>query len=93
MVTLRITREERGLKTIVRIEGRLACEGVEELRKTCDGTNEFLVLDVSHLQSADPGGIAALQALRAKGATVEGADGYIQLLLKCSSETTERGGR
>ena len=89
-MTLRITREEQGLKTIVRIEGRLVCAGVEELRKACAASDGSLVLDVSNLQSADPGGIAALQALRAGGAAVVGADGYIQFLLNQRSEPAER---
>ena len=78
---LRITREERGSTSIVRVEGRLVCDGVKELRKVCAEPTHPLVLDLSNLQSADPEGICALRDLRARGAALEGADGYIRFLL------------
>jgi hypothetical protein len=80
-LTLRITREEGSLKTVVRVEGRLAAEGIEELRKACFKPVGGLTLDLSFLQAADLDGIRALNDLQASGAALRGADVYMQLLL------------
>jgi hypothetical protein len=80
-LTLRISREDGNVKTIVRIDGRLVGEGAEELRKACASPRSPLVIDLSYLQGADPAGIRALRSLRAAGASLEGADVYIEHLL------------
>jgi len=67
-------------RRVVRLAGRLTVAQVPELLASCAGSG-VLDLDLKDLVSADPAGIEALQQLRARGATLTGAPGYIQLKL------------
>ena len=67
-------------RRIVRLAGRLAFAQVPELLRSCDGAAS-LEIDLTDLVSADVAGIDALQRLRARGATLSNAPGYIQLKL------------
>src|SRR5262245_65611147 len=71
-LTLRITREERESTSIVRVEGRLVCEAVRELRKVCAEPKRPLVLDLSNHQTPDPEHMCALRALRQGDAAPRG---------------------
>src|SRR5436190_7906978 len=66
---------------IVRIEGWLEGEAVDELERVIGGGSGALRLDLSELRSADKAGLAALRAHRAAGASIVGASPYIRLLL------------
>ena len=72
-----ITENDR---RVVRLAGRLSVAQVPELLTACSerGTLE---VDLTDLVSADMAGIEALQRVRAKGATLVGTPGYIQLKL------------
>ena len=64
----------------MRLAGRLTVAQVPELLQEC-AEGGPLRLDLTDLLSADPAGIEALQRIRAAGATLVGAAGYIQLKL------------
>ena len=81
-VSLRITAETRSQPAVVRIDGELTAEGVSELQKTCEGLEESLVLDLTNLSSVDTAGLEALRDLRDRGALIESASPYVQLLLE-----------
>jgi hypothetical protein len=67
-------------RRVVRVAGRLSVAQVPELIVAC-GAEGPLELDLSEVVSADPAGIEALQRIRARGAVLVGAPGYIQLKL------------
>ena len=69
-----------GQRRVVRVAGRLSVAHVSELLSAC-GEEQALEIDLSDLASADNAGIEALQRARAKGATLVGTPGYIQLKL------------
>jgi CheY-like chemotaxis protein len=65
---------------VVRVAGRLSLAHLPEMLEACtDGA--ALQIDLTDLVSADMAGIEALQRLRARGASIIGAPGYIQLKL------------
>jgi len=66
---------------VVRIQGRLAGVAVRELERLCGGASQPLVLDVTHLLSADDGGVATLKRLVNDGARFTGMSPYLKLLL------------
>ena len=68
-------------RRIVRLAGRLSAAHVPELLTVCAGCGP-LELDLAELMSADMAGIEALRRLRADGAHLVGAPGYIQLKLE-----------
>lgn len=67
-------------RRVVRLAGRLTVAQVPELVGVCAGPGA-VELDLTDLVSVDSAGIEALQHLRARGATLAGAPGYIQLKL------------
>jgi len=67
-------------RRVVRLAGRLSAAQVPELLSACGGGGP-LELDLTDLVSADVTGVEALQRVRAKGATLVGTPGYIQLKL------------
>ena len=79
-MTLRITTVPGKNKTTIRVEGRLAAEGVEELQKEIQLVAGPVYLDLSDLQSADAEGVRALR-LSGASAKIIGASPYIHQLL------------
>ena len=65
-------------RRVVRVAGRLSVDQVPELLKAC-GEGGAVELDLTDLVSADVMGIETLQRIRATGANLVGAAGYIQL--------------
>jgi hypothetical protein len=72
-------------RRLVRLAGRLSALQVPDLLEVCVDVLP-LELDLGDLVSADPAGIEALQRLRARGATLVGAPGYLQLKLDSPAE-------
>jgi hypothetical protein len=77
-------------RRLVRLAGRLAEAQVPELLIAC-GESGPLELDLSDLLSADAAGLDALQRIRARGASLVGVAGYIQLQLESPSRWHDRG--
>ena len=77
-------------RRIVRLAGRLGESQVPELLMAC-GEAGPLELDLSDLLSADAAGLEALQRVQARGATLVGVPGYIQLQLAAPSRIRKRG--
>jgi hypothetical protein len=65
-------------RRVVRLAGRLSVAQVPELLTAC-ADSRTLALDLTDLVSADIAGIEALQRVRARGVTLFGTPGYIQL--------------
>jgi anti-anti-sigma regulatory factor len=68
-------------ETVVRIAGRLSGSAIEQLKKVCDPIEDPFVIDLSNLLFADDKGIDAIRAIADKGAQVQGASPFVQLLL------------
>ena len=77
-------------RRIVRLAGRLGEAQVPELLMAC-GEAARLEVDLSDLLSADVAGLEALQRVQARGATLVGVPGYIQLQLGAPSRIRKRG--
>lgn len=82
---LRIAEERLGPITIVRVAGRLAGPGVEELERVCAGSLRPLRIDLAELLQADELGIALLRSLRDSGAELTGVSPFVGLLLENGS--------
>jgi len=67
-------------RRVVRLAGRLGIAQVPELLRACAECGP-LQLDLTDLVSADMAGLEALQRVRARGATLVGVPGYIQMKL------------
>jgi hypothetical protein len=76
-------------RRVVRLAGRLSVEQVPALFAACAGDLP-IEIDVREMMSVDVAGIEALQRLRAQGATVVGAAGYIQMKLDTRRGTQGR---
>jgi hypothetical protein len=81
-VAVRITMTVEAPQTVLRIDGRLRSEDVDELTAALRSVQGTAILDLSELQSADREGADVLRKLVSLGAEVRGASPYIQLLLK-----------
>jgi hypothetical protein len=68
-------------RAVVRIHGRLAGGAARELEQLCRDASGLLILDVTHLLSADDVGVATLRRLVIDGAQVSGMSPYLTLLL------------
>ena len=78
-------------ETLLRIAGRLADNAVAELAKACDPMQDPFVIDLSNLLFANDKGINAIRAMADKGAKVQGASPFVQLLLDNSPESKTDG--
>ena len=87
-MTVRIETSAEGTKTTVSVAGRLEERAVSEFVKTCLSVESELVLDLTHLRSADPAGIREIQKLVQGGADLRGASPYIELLLDSQQPAT-----
>jgi ABC-type transporter Mla MlaB component len=83
---LRVTRFPRRAEEAetLRVEGRLTRADLPRFQETCASlldAGASLRLDLSGLQFADRAAVAALQGLRRRGASLEGASGFLDALL------------
>ena len=79
---VRIQRDVDVGTSVLQIAGRLQVEDVCELDKAYRNINGPVVLELSQLQSSDSAGVATLLELSSLGAEIQGASGYIELLLQ-----------
>ena len=68
--------------TVLRVDGRLTSEDLDELSREFRAVQGAAVLELSDLQSADRPAVELLQELVSLGAELRGASPYIELLLK-----------
>ena len=72
--------------TVIRIEGDLRVEEIEELDRVAGEAGGPLVLDLTNLGSADAEGLRVLASLMKRGAELRGASPYIQMRLESECE-------
>lgn len=80
-MTLRLTVTAREDLTVIRVDGRLAGDGVLQLEQACQAARRPVVLDLTHLATADDTGVVTLRRLAGDGAHLLGLTPYITLLL------------
>jgi hypothetical protein len=78
-LTLRITPIPGADPETLRLEGRLRAEEVPELERSAEAGVK--ALDLENLQSADPGGLAAIRRLRDRGVEIRNPSHYLAMLL------------
>jgi ABC-type transporter Mla MlaB component len=79
---LRITKQSPpNDRTTLVLEGRLVGPWVAELRRAVEEVGSEAALDLAGVTFADTDGVAALRALRAAGASLLGASGFLTALI------------
>ena len=81
IMELRIDIESEGPVTVVHMTGRLSKNTVPQLKEACHQIEDAVVLELSNLRSVDAAGSNIIRALVEKGAKIQGASPFIQLLL------------
>ncbi len=81
-MAIRITRTVSDRYTILKVDGRLKADDVEELDRAYQSVQGAAALDLRELQSADREGVAILRQLVSLGVVVCAATPYIELLLR-----------
>lgn len=84
-MAIRITKTIDAHKTVLKVDGRLRSEDVDELTRVYRSVDGATALDLSELQMADRLGVQILRELVSLGTEVRGASPYIELLLKTKS--------
>ena len=85
-MTARIMTDTEPDASVIRIEGDLRVEEIEELDRVSGEAGRPLVLDLTNLRSADADGLRALASLVKRGAELRGASPYIQMRLESECE-------
>jgi ABC-type transporter Mla MlaB component len=83
-LVLRITRGESNGSETLKVEGRVADDWVDELTRVVSGAltqRAAVALDLSEVTFVDARGIAALRALRARGAELTGCSSFVSSLI------------
>jgi hypothetical protein len=78
--------EQEGDRRVVRLAGKLGAAQVPDLLLACTRSG-LLHVDLTELVSIDAAGVEALRRVRARGAILSGASGYIQLKLDSPADS------
>ena len=81
-VTVRITPEQEGPLSVVRVDGWLTAAETAELERAVGGAGPRVALDLTELRSADRAALEILRSLKARGAELRNASPMITLLLE-----------
>jgi hypothetical protein len=82
-IRVSVTPEPRW--TVLKVDGWLNAEDIDELTRAFRSVRGATVLDLSDLQSADRPGVGVLRELISLGTEIRGASPYIELLLRSKS--------
>jgi len=78
--------------SVMELHGWLTGPEIEEFKAACASRPLPLRIDLEQLAGASGDGILALKEQRARGARLEGASPYIELLLRSATTSTSNGG-
>lgn len=84
-MAIRISKTFNDRKTVLKVDGRLKAEDIDELTRAYQSVQGAMALDLRELQSADREGVAILRELVSLGVEIYGATPYIDLLMKTKS--------
>ena len=85
-MAFRLTVTAREDLTVIRVDGRLVGDGVTQLEHACQAARRPVVLDLTHLATADDTGVVTLRRLAGDGAHLLGITPYIAQLLGGGAE-------
>lgn len=85
-MSLRITRIEGDQGTLLRVDGRLEAESLNELEQACEEAQSPLTLNLEGLRWIDDQGAETLRQLIAGGTVVTGASPFVALRLNEKEE-------
>jgi hypothetical protein len=77
-MTLRIERTSIGVRTVLRLSGRIALEHLVELEVEIDHAGERCVLDLEHVTLVDVEGVRFLSDCEARGIGLANCSSYIR---------------
>jgi hypothetical protein len=77
-MTLRIERTFVGVRTVLRLSGRIALEHLEELEAEIDPAGEGVLLDLEHVTLVDVEGVRFLSDCEARGIELVNCSPYIR---------------
>jgi hypothetical protein len=89
-VRLKITKEKRGIGTVVHIDGQLLAQGLPELKKTLEPEDHVTCLDLEHLISVDAEAIEEIHRMARAGIRLVKASTYIKLLLEAGQDSNDK---
>jgi ABC-type transporter Mla MlaB component len=78
---LRITRTTIDGATLLKLEGKLLAPWTGELLEQCGGSVGRVQLDLARVSYVDGAGVALLNELRERGATIVACSGFVAELL------------
>jgi hypothetical protein len=81
-VTVRITPDQEGPLSVVRVDGWLTADETTELERAVGDAGTQVALDLTELRSADRPALEILRSLRARGAELRNVSPIIMLLLE-----------
>jgi anti-anti-sigma regulatory factor len=81
-MSIRVSVKTEPDSTVLKVDGRLRSEDVQELAQASQSIGGNLILDLSDLHSADPQGVELLRQLIERTSQVRGLSPYLELLLK-----------
>lgn len=92
-MTVRITQiiDEKRVRAVLRVEGKLHDGGAEILEKVFDEirsqSNREIDIDIAGVSFIDTNGAAVLKRIEAKGAVLSGLDFFIEKVIETYEET------
>jgi hypothetical protein len=81
-MSIRITIRPESEVTIIKIDGWLSPDDIQELARTLEEVGTPAALDLTDLQSVDRSSVALLRQSIAAGTELRGVSPYIELLLQ-----------
>jgi ABC-type transporter Mla MlaB component len=78
---LRITRLTTDGATLLKLEGKLLAPWTGEVLEQCNGADGRVQLDLGRVSYVDGAGLALLNELRGRGATIVACSGFVAELL------------
>ena len=81
-MTVRITPNQDGPLSVVRVDGWLTANETAELERAVGGAGSRVALDLTELRSADGAALEILRSLRERGAELRNVSPMITLLLE-----------
>jgi len=87
---LKITRDKRGTRTVIHVDGQLLAAGLPELKEIFQPEDRAICLDLEHLISVDAEGIEEIRAMARDGVAVVNASPYINLLLQVGRDSSPK---
>ena len=81
-MTVRITPEQEGPLSVVRVDGWLTADETAELERAVGSAGPLVALDLTELRSADRAALEILRSLKERGTELRNVSPMLTLLLE-----------